>query len=353
MGRRQEWASITVGVGAATLLLIYLRRRQKQRSKVVVLATYPSQVSGRPWYREVVVTGEPSATSATETQRALHLGSADNTPESITRLCRGSADEPWRPVASALIKPHLQHSLLAFSFMPEGFPAKGRAALMGVAAGSLLHFWRECVPGGGALRIDAVELDAAVLEAAREHCGLQACEAASPDGPGVTFHVADGADFLHTAEDEEYSLLMVDLDMGALVPAIDSAEANPSKMKGLVRDPTRDMYRVLAEGGVLVINEYSEEVASDRLASTLRLVRLLRRFFPEVHVLRTNTSHNTMLIAPVTPLRAAKGGASASAPDVAALAARASRCGAHIGTGGIDIEALVRGLPPNRYQVYQ
>ena len=88
-------------------------------------------------------------------------------------------------------------------------------------------------------------------------------------------------------------------------------------------------------------------------------MRQLRRFFPEVHVLRTNTNHNTMIIAPVTPTKPArvfkKGAAaiSATAPhDISALAERASRCGAHLGKGGIDLPGLVRGLPANRYQVY-
>ena len=95
-------------------------------------------------------------------QRSLHLGSHKNVPESIVRLELVNGE--WRPVASALLKPHLQHSLLAFAFLPaEGFPANSRAALVGCAAGSLLHFWRECVPGGTSLRVDAVEIDGAVL----------------------------------------------------------------------------------------------------------------------------------------------------------------------------------------------
>ena len=49
-----------------------------------------------------------------------------------------------------------------------------RAALVGVAGGSLLHFWRECVPGGSTLEVDAVEIDGAVLEAARAHLGMYA-----------------------------------------------------------------------------------------------------------------------------------------------------------------------------------
>ena len=303
----------------------------------------------------------------------------------------------------------MQHSLLAFCFLPaEGVPPNRRFGLVGCAAGAMLHFWRECVPGGDTLRIDGIEIDQAVLDAARTHFGLELLEPASekaaaaaagappasnvpattaaaddddddelPAGPpGVTFHAADGADYLRDAEDEAYTLLMIDLDMGNLVapptqaPAAEASSravgANAMTDSGAgtaatrrtnkVRkppppDPTRDMYRVLREDGVLVINEYSEEGPAKRLEDTLRLVRLLRRFFPEVHVLRTNTSRNTMLIAPVTASNP-RPGAAVPTPDISGLAERASRCCAHLGRGGIDLEALVRSVPPNRYQVY-
>jgi hypothetical protein len=243
------------------------------------------------------------------------------------------------------------------------------------------------VPGGASLRIDAIELDEAVLDAARAHFGLSSCEVggnatdettlratgAAAGEPGVKCHVSDGADFLRKADDEEYTLLMVDLDMGSLVsedekpaaaqaptqaaaPAAtskDGAESSSRPVSNARRrippraDPTRDMYRVLREDGVLVINEYSEELPAKRLETSLRLVRLLKRFFPEVHVLRTNTNHNTMIIAPATAT-----GSATHPPDIESLARRARGCCAHMGRGGIDLEGLVRSLPPNRYQCW-
>ena len=368
----------TAGIATAVILAI-LRHRHRRATEPKIIATIPSKVTGRSWYRQIVVT-EHGGSTELEALRSLHLGEAENVPESTVRLRRPSAASSWRPVAAELLKPHLCHSLLAFCFLPEGFPAgDGRAALMGVAGGSLLHFWRECLPGGDTLRVDAVELDAAVLDAAYAHLGLSACLAppSPPNAAGVSFHVADAADFLRAAEDEEYSLLMVDLDMGSLVETTSSSAAaassaasdaaapqqqqqqqqlqpqpqqqRPTASKRLsppAPDPTRDMYRVLREDGVLVINEYSEEAPSKRLESSLRLVRLLRRFFPEVHVLRTNTNHNTMILAPVTK------SSLSSTPDLAALAKRASACCAHLGMGGVDLGALVRAMPPNRYQVY-
>ena len=345
---------------AGVLVTLLLARRRRRR----VLAEYRSQVEGRPWYKTVAVTDQTALHGGGadgEVVRGLHLGAPDTIPESLVRL-RWSGTE-FEPVAEALLKPHIQYSLLAFAWLDEGFRGlpEGRAALVGVAGGSLLHFWRECVPGGASLDVDAVELDGAVLAAARAHLGLRSCE---PPRGRVALHVKDGRDFLRDAEDESYDLLVIDLDMGALVDqptdgaAAEAAAAGGASDRGTdddaaarrrrltaprAPDPTRDMYRVLSSRGVLVVNEYSEEGPARRLESSLRLVRLLRRFFPQVHQIRTTTHHNTMLLAPA---------AKAMACDAAQLAERASRAARALGLGGIDAGELLRRLPPNRHQVY-
>ena len=373
-------ATATVAVAVAGAL--WWRRRRSARAAKRIIARYPSRVAGRPWYREIVVT-EQQATDAFESVhamplgsgagagaeplgsedvvRALHLGSGDNEPESRVLLRHGRIV----PQSGLVLKPHLQYSLLAFAWLEGGFAADARAALVGVAGGALLHFWRECVPGGAALAVDAVELDGAVLQAAREHMDLEACEPAR--GGRVEFNVADGADWLRDAEDEAYDLLVVDLDMGALVAAADRAAAaaeaaaaseggggdgsadaerrrRARTRKAKAADPARDMYRVLSSRGVLVLNEYSEEPVASRLESSLRTVRALRRYFPEVHIVRTTTHHNVMIIAPV------ERGAGCDSKDE--LAARAAKCDAALGLGGIGLGALVAALPANRHQVY-
>ena len=193
------------------------------------------------------------------------------------------------------------------------------------------------------------QLDGAVVRAAREHLGLAMCE---PPYGLASVRVQDGACFLRDAEDESYDLLVVDLDMGTLVEAAAAAEATAEakaprqagrRLRPPADDPTRDMYRVLTSRGVLVINEYSEEPPSERLKGAVKLVRLLRRYFDEVHQIRTTTEHNTMFIAPV------ERGAGC---DTTQLIERAKRASASLGLGGIDIGDLLAQLPPNRHQVY-
>ena len=94
------------------------------------------------------------------------------------RLHRPDPASAWRVAPQELLKQYAPYTLLCLAWLePNGtFAADARACLVGVAGGSLVHFWRECVPGGASLRVDAVEVDAAVLEAARAHMGLAACE---------------------------------------------------------------------------------------------------------------------------------------------------------------------------------
>ena len=256
----------TVVLGSlATAVVLVLWRRLRASSQRVV-AVYRSQVTGRAWYKQITVTERGSGR---EVVRGLHLGDPTNTPESLVRLRVGGDGSDCEVVAEALLKPHVQFSLLAFAWLPDGFPSGSRAALVGVAGGSLLHFWRECVPGGAGLAVDAVEIDGAVLDAARAHLELSACE---PPRGNVTFHVQDGRDFLRDAEDESYDLLVVDLDMGALADLPPSSATAKRSGRAVEADPTRDMYRVLSSSGVLVVNEYSEDAPSRRLESTIRLV---------------------------------------------------------------------------------
>jgi len=372
MARQSEQLiACAVAIGLMSIAALVIRRRR--RAAQAVLAIYKAQPASqqRPWYAEVAVTDCSArfGVQHNEVVRGLHLGSIANPPESLVRLRFDESSETWLPVAGAVLKPHIRYTLLAFAWLDGGFAPNSRALLVGVAGGSLLHFWRECVLGGGDVSVDAVEYDGAVLEAARAHLGLRESE---PPRGQCTLHIEDGAVFLRRAEDEVYDLVVIDLDMGALIEAAretqlttsshssnasESATSSATSSSSSVRrrrrlfeernDPTRDMYRVLTSRGVLVINEYSEEPPSVRLESSVRLVRLLRRFFPQVLQIRTNTDHNIMLIAPV---EAAK-----SVHPVTELAERARRACVDRGEASASLACLMEqaaALPSNRIQVY-
>ena len=107
------------------------------------------------------------------TVRGLHFGKPDAQPESLLRMDRDDEASPWRVVAHELLKDYAAYTVLALGWLDRGRWATGaRACLIGLAAGSLVHLWRECVPGGEGLQVDGVEIDAAVLEASRGYLGL-------------------------------------------------------------------------------------------------------------------------------------------------------------------------------------
>jgi len=304
-----------------------------------LVAALPSEVRGRRWYPQVLVSDLSSSFTLPEGSRllGLHLGCMDHPPESLVML-RSLADG-WEVDARILLKRYARYSLLAFGWLPA-FEAGSRALLIGLGAGSLAHYWLSCAPGGAELRVDAVELDGAVVRAAREHMGLRSVEA---DGH-VRVHVADAQDFLREVEEEAYDLVFCDLDIGVLLPH--DAEAGASKKtvqeikcakRANADDPPRSMYRSLTMRGVLVLNEYSEESPSVRLQQLVSCVRSLRRFFPEVHVLRP-TDQNTLYFAPV---------ARSSSPDTF-LRDIAQR----LQLPGVDFQSLLADLPPHRCQVY-
>ena len=316
---------LAAGVLAPALLYIVLRRRRRLLGPQI-LARYPCEVSGRPWYSHVVVT--ELSTDGQATIRGLHFGSASNPPESVVRLV--PTNSGLQPVPSALDKAYAPFALLPFALTGGGFAPNSRACLVGVAGGSLLHAWLGCVPGGASLQVDAVELDGAVLRAAREHLGLGCCEATGR----VAIHQADGAAFIAAADDEVYDMLMLDLD-GVSESAYSMAD------EVAARAAYRAAYRVLSERGVLVVNEYSESAAHERLEGMLRSVRVLRQYFAEVRVLRT-TAQNLMFIATVQRVALPGDG-----EPFGKLCAAADRL-AFVGGLKLDLGTRLRELGPKR-----
>ena len=291
----------------------------------VVLRRLRSALPSRRWYEDVFATDLSDAFgcggSPCVAVRGLHLGRPDTTPESLLRMYRKDEDAPWRVLPHELLKSYAPFTLLSFAWVGDGFPADSRACLVGLAGGSLVHLWSQCVPGGETLRIDACELDGAVLELARSHLGLAQCESSGL----VTCHEVDGAEFLHgcgmstwphaqphhtdtrthahthtrthahthtrthahtpcRCVDAAYVLLMLDLDLGALTDGggasagCEDAAGAPSSGGGASDGDggasdgdgdndsggagsfmVADLLRVLTQDGVLVINEYSNE----------------------------------------------------------------------------------------------
>ena len=74
------------------------------------------------------------------------------------------------------------------------------ALFIGSGGGVGIRQFAECYPG---IRLDLVEIEPRVIDLARDWYGLGSV-------PGLTFHVADGADFLRAASPSQWDIVIVD-----------------------------------------------------------------------------------------------------------------------------------------------
>jgi spermidine synthase len=172
----------------------------------------------------------------------------------------------------------------------------------------------------GLRRQHVVEVDAGVVELAREHLGLR-------KAPGLKVKVADGRTWLAGREDGSVDALLIDAFIGARVP------------RHLVTiEALHDVARVVAPGGALAINVVDAPPMNDVRAIGAGLLEV----FPTVAalgggpVLRARRQGNVVLVAahgplPLERLRV-RGAADGASP--AALA------------GPSDVQLLCRGTAP-------
>ena len=306
-------------------------RKPTPPSGPVVLFSAPSSLSSQRWYKHVYITDLSESFACDQsllvTVRGLHLGHPKSTPESLIRLHRADVGSPWCVVPHEVLKAYAPFTLLCLAWLGcgNGFAPRTRACLVGVAGGSLAHLWSRCVPGGDTMDLDAVELDGAVLEAARAHLGLREVE----ESGRVTCHEGEGCAFIRACGDAVYDLVMLDLDFSLLLSSgghhagvhgdgwkethgdewKERAEANSSEVdapcaRGGNGSLLPHLWRALTAHGVLMINEFDdgdEEEEEEEGRSWHRVRRgvelLLDAGFPEVHAVRT-TPRNHLLIAP-------------------------------------------------------
>jgi spermidine synthase len=184
-------------------------------------------------------------------------------------------------------------------------PAPRRALVVGLGGGSIQRFvrwmWPECV-------VDSVEIDAAVVRAARAHFGV--------DGdPRHRIHVDDGRAFVERAKDRRWDVVVLD----AYAPDYIPPALGTLEFFRLVRER-------LAPGGVVVANVWGPP---NPIFEPFR--RTLRAAFSSVAEFAGRVDRNHMLV----------GVRSGEAPGKDELVARAARArGAH--PWPFDLAALTR-----------
>lgn len=225
--------------------------------------------------------------------RHLRWGSFDGPDQSVIRL-----DEPAR-----LVMPYLRPVALAIA----SGPSPGRVMMIGLGGGGFIHYLRRHFPR---TRIDAVEIDRAVVLLARTHFGVEPSD-------GLNVHVADGAEFVEKpATIGRYDFVLLDAYSGEEIPA---ALATPGFLAH-VRESLRHEGRVVANVG---------NVKRDAF------VRTFEAIFPEgCQQLRAWQDDNVILIGGLTPL-----------PDSASLA-RTARSLDATRSHDFRFETIARSLRP-------
>lgn len=189
----------------------------------------------------------------------------------------GDADVDVVETQIDLRAPHvLQHAYArtamgALLYVPE--PASG--LLIGLGGGAMVRFLNHHIPH---LRLDVVEIDAAVVRVAREFFAMR-------ESPGTRIHVADGREFLERTS-ARYDLVLVDAHLHP-DPRTDST-GHPLSLKsaafyGIVRAR-------LNPGGVAMFNVI-------RGRDSDATVDGIRRAFRAIDVYRPAATGNVIVFA--------------------------------------------------------
>jgi spermidine synthase len=140
-----------------------------------------------------------------------------------------------------LRQPHvLQHAyshvaMAAFLYRPR--PAA--CLLVGLGGGAMVRFINQHFPG---VRLDVVEIDAAMVVVARDFFG-------TTDGPRTRILVADGRDYLARAS-ERYDLVLIDAHLHPSEKT--DAMGHPLSLKS--EEFYRSIHRRLSPGGIVMFN---------------------------------------------------------------------------------------------------
>jgi spermidine synthase len=199
--------------------------------------------------------------------RVMRFGSRDGSEQSA--IVRGNP--------RAVPVEYVRYALLGLAH--HGRPA--RVLMVGLGGGTFTTLVHRALPG---VTVDAVEIDAAVVEAARAWFGLR-------EDARYRVHVADAADWLRR-DRGAYDYVLLDAYAGEDIPAAVAGEAF-----------FRDVAARTAPGGVVAINVAEAE------GSGAGAARAFAAVFTTFECRRTAVDGNVMLFAAVGP----------RAPDPAAM----------------------------------
>jgi spermidine synthase len=226
---------------------------------------------------------------------------------------RQTALYPARPAHLEL--PYTRVAMAALAWLPED----GRVLFVGLGGGAMPTFTRSLFPRA---RIDAVELEARVVEVAREWFGFR-------EDSLMSAHVADGRVFIEEAQPGSWDVIVLDAFSDGDVPLALATEEFLEAVR-----------RALRPGGVVASNLHTGSPRYEAMVATYQAV------FPEVGLIQVPQRGQRILLAggggvagtPTGEASASAGWSGDRADVIEAVRALARERGL-----GFDLETIVAG----------
>jgi len=171
----------------------------------------------------------------------------------------------------SLIQPYARAMFASYLYQPQ----PRRVLIVGLGGGAMVRFLTHHEPQ---VRIDAVEIDPAVIRIADEHFGVRS-------GANVRVHTADGVAFVESTSDR-YDLIFMD---AFLRPSSDTDTTGvPTRLK--TQAFLGRLKQALAPGGVVAFNVNEHDNMADDIAAVAAV-------FDHVAVYRCPPADNRVVIA--------------------------------------------------------
>jgi spermidine synthase len=170
-----------------------------------------------------------------------------------------------------LVSPYARGMFASYLYQPH----PRRVLIVGLGGGAMVRFLNHHEPQ---VRVDAVEIDPAVVRIADQYFGVRS-------GGNVRVHIADAVKFVESTEDR-YDLILMD---AFLRPSSDTdATGVPSRLK--TQAFLNSLERTLAPGGIVAFNLNEHDRMADDIAAVAAV-------FGRVAIYRCPPADNKVLIA--------------------------------------------------------
>ncbi len=164
-------------------------------------------------------------------------------------------------------------------------PSPARVLVIGLGGGGMVRFLHTAMPD---TRIDAVEIDPAVVAIAESHFG-------TGNGPRTEIHTRDAFDYLRETDGPVYEVIYMD---AFLRPPDVSSDLEEKARRLKTSDFLREIRARLVEpGGLVAFNLIEHE------ASTPEDLTVIRAVFPQVYEFPVADTGNLVVIASTDPAR--------------------------------------------------